>query len=785
MLHLQKKYIYIYSFLLFRFPEFTQGLWNNIRVDGAAIRYAYVNNVEDYFDDGNKDVDDIQEDEGSDGDAVIAPGRRTRREVDSSDLYKSLETIRQSSPAMPHNFNALEFIKKHKLRNVPINDLNVIFIELFKPVNANMSIPNIKNQVDKSHKEILPSELTKPINLSNDRKKRSATLDRDNNDKDEEIKTYKKIAQLLELWDRQLKIDLIRASIYNFTENSNGPDHSIGKLPAFVSQNMIPSSATTGFLSHFFNVVKKDIESFSLLNKIKSIFGSNSYSFPKNRQHPGGPTPPPSPPHSPPPTPPQTPPRSTEITSDTQLERERKNELYSIHLLDDQTKKHSLHLKYDHDGGNTKTIRKKRCLWEDSSSAEHSESHFSSFKKFNQRIHDKTMDLVEKLKQRHDSFHNDQIHNQQNEPVKTEDTSNTPDIESTSNFSDNQVPTPSPPSQLPVIPDSDKIISFLESLTNESVFNTNPPTLRHRRSTDNLADNSGVNESKPDQDNTPAEDMDDFNHTMSAEQIEIEKTLKKEAILERERSEKFIDWLTNFRNKKMEFYRKRFSLDEKLKEVDFEKHQEMRPLPTVVDYLLAAGFIGIPYNQAINKWRAVEREHRMWLAQVEYIAYPGNNHPNIVLEDFDSTYDGIEFDFDPWHPEGTAKDPTAYLTYTTPSGVKISARQSRLSVWESKQKSFDNVENQPSDKDKFQQVFDAIPKYFPIPGDNVEEKSTHQRRPRNVAKSNQPQQMEAEKFAWRCVQPVKNEPQSEIGSKFLTYGGKMVEKNGSSYDKPQ
>eukprot|EP00102_Acyrthosiphon_pisum_P024260 XP_016661470.1 PREDICTED: uncharacterized protein LOC100574652 [Acyrthosiphon pisum] len=196
------------------------------------------------------------------------------------------------------------------------------------------------------------------------------------------------------------------------------------------------------------------------------------------------------------------------------------------------------------------------------------------------------------------------------------------------------------------------------------------------------------------------------------------------------------------------------------------------PVTASVKYLKNAEARGVPYKQALLDWRAMERTYRQRIAESLYTAFPGQNHPDIIMRDFDQTYDGIEYDFDPMHPEGTADDPIAYRALTLPNGYQIEPRLSRRTMFEQKQSS-DSQESTTA--------------FRPIQVVNMDDRtdqentqSLNQRRRRSSIQQNQ-QQHETTSFTWRCEMAVDNDvkqlPQFENGAKFLTYGGRVVENN--------
>jgi len=188
----------------------------------------------------------------------------------------------------------------------------------------------------------------------------------------------------------------------------------------------------------------------------------------------------------------------------------------------------------------------------------------------------------------------------------------------------------------------------------------------------------------------------------------------------------------------------------------------------LVRYLKYAGAHGVPYKQALLNWRNMERTYRQRIAEILYSAFPGQTHPDIIMRDFDQTYDGIEYDFDPMHPEGTADDPIAYQALTLPGGYQQEPRLSRRTTFEQK-------------RSESATAFGPI--HFVNMDDRTDQGNTqnlNQRRRRSSAQQNQ-QQHATTTFTWRCEMAVDNDvkqlPQFENGAKFLTYGGRVVENN--------
>ncbi|KAL4126877.1 hypothetical protein QTP88_011077 [Uroleucon formosanum] len=211
------------------------------------------------------------------------------------------------------------------------------------------------------------------------------------------------------------------------------------------------------------------------------------------------------------------------------------------------------------------------------------------------------------------------------------------------------------------------------------------------------------------------------------------------------------------------------------KDKEYEVIPENTKVPPAVRYLKHAESQGIPYIQALFNWRSMERAYRQRIAEVAYSAYPGQIHPDIVMGDFDQTYDGIEYDFNPWYPEGTMDDPTAYRALTLPGGYKLEPRLSRRPTFEQEHSSDD-----PESATVFSPIRVADINYST---DQENTSSLNKRMRRSSTQLNQQQHARAS-FTWRCEMAVDNDvkqlPQPENGAKFLTYGGRVVENNEMS-----
>ena len=210
-------------------------------------------------------------------------------------------------------------------------------------------------------------------------------------------------------------------------------------------------------------------------------------------------------------------------------------------------------------------------------------------------------------------------------------------------------------------------------------------------------------------------------------------------------------------------------LNENIKDDEYAVFPENITVPSPIKYFETAQKHGFPYNETLIKWLNLERANRLHEAHIDFLAYPGQNHPDTVMRDFDQTFDGIEYDFDPMYPEGTAEDPTAYRALTLPGGYRLEPRLSRRTAFE-KKKLRDASESPTVVKD---QENDTCIEYR-VP-------SIEYRRMRRSSPQQNQQQCETTKFTWRCMMPVENdETQAQClktGAKFLTYGGRIVNKN--------
>jgi len=213
---------------------------------------------------------------------------------------------------------------------------------------------------------------------------------------------------------------------------------------------------------------------------------------------------------------------------------------------------------------------------------------------------------------------------------------------------------------------------------------------------------------------------------------------------------------------------------EKNSKNEYEVFPEDEPVPPPIKYLQFSEIQGIPYEEALMNWRSLERAYRQKVAEVAYNTYPGENHPDIIMRDFDQTFDGIEYDFNPLYPEGTDDDPTAYRALTLPGGYHMKPRLSRRTMYE--QKRLHNSSD--SAVVVGYQVLHSNSSNNRTNQENTP--SLNQRMKRSSTQQNR-QQRATTTFSWRCEMPVDNDEkylqQPENGAKFLTYGGRIVENN--------
>lgn len=183
-----------------------------------------------------------------------------------------------------------------------------------------------------------------------------------------------------------------------------------------------------------------------------------------------------------------------------------------------------------------------------------------------------------------------------------------------------------------------------------------------------------------------------------------------------------------------------------------------RPVPTALEYIKQARARNISMGTAALQWRSMKRAQLVRKLNQTYSGLPGQIHPDDALKDFDLTFEDINLEFNPLHPEGTMDDHTAYQVRTLPGGIRIPARQSRFDTY-----------------------FDSLGDYsFPIQKYGVfgNEKN---RKSRSTLQIDQ-KQKNITKFTWRCTMPVEDTqaqyPNQERGMKFLVWGGEV--KNGTT-----
>lgn len=663
-----------------------------------------------------------QGDDGADGDAEINTRRRTRRESDM--LMETLESIDNSKSSFPLDFDVTEFIKERNLSDIPIDNLDAIIINLLKSTDDTES--------NKS-KDLIPSIL-----LSDDKLDQSATPSAQDDEDSEvdKVETFRKIARMERLWDEQLRNDIQRAfetfDYYGFPERIHHTADYVLNRPS-AQGDPAPGG----------NLNRPILEAW---NSFKSLFGF------ANRANPIFP---PTPPASPPPTPPNTPPRPTSaVTNDLKIETEIGG------LLDGQTNKQNNYVVYNTDGDKLEPInRQKRCLWgNDQSSTTRAPGELHDVNR------DKNMDTIEKFNREHDRLHLDSLPKNKNENipiivVAQKSYKNAYYSEKSTTYEPgalermlNKIGTlmkgkKPPPAQLEVERRRPAVPAYT------LVFNDDV-TGRQKRSTEDY----------------------DYNEQMAAEYREMEEMVKLAPIIAEETAEKFKSWWTDFRNHMLDYYRTEYGLTDQLKEVNYHKYPEMRPMPSAVEFLDKAKSLKVPYEKALIQWRTLEREHRMWLANLEFVAFPGQNHPDVSLGDFDHTYEDIELEFDPRYPEGTAEDPTLYRVYTVPGGgPRIDARLTRRAAWERKRQQMSGRPPRPD-------YMDGLP-LPPSPFDMLRSR----RGKRGVNEQPSPQTAEPQQYAWRCVQSVQDTGDSEtIGVKFLTMGGRIYDEDaGPAASNPQ
>ncbi|XP_026821546.1 uncharacterized protein LOC113559949 isoform X2 [Rhopalosiphum maidis] len=127
------------------------------------------------------------------------------------------------------------------------------------------------------------------------------------------------------------------------------------------------------------------------------------------------------------------------------------------------------------------------------------------------------------------------------------------------------------------------------------------------------------------------------------------------------------------------------------------------------------------------------------------------------------------------YPEGTVEDQTDYRALNLPGGYRIESRLSRPTMFEKKQ--LDPISESATADSHFQ---------------NIQSNSINGQR--NILKVNKrmrrsstqhsQQQRATTKFTWRCIMPVDNDEKQlnshQVGAKFLTYGGRIMEKTAEN-----
>lgn len=257
----------------------------------------------------------------------------------------------------------------------------------------------------------------------------------------------------------------------------------------------------------------------------------------------------------------------------------------------------------------------------------------------------------------------------------------------------------------------------------------------------------------------------DLDEESKSRNYEEEAALKKIKVIEE--VSKLIRWGNVIRALPYISHRRYDQSNRDIKENEHELFPDtsMTSVPSPAKYLEFAKIFGIPYKEAVLKWRSLERKHRQEEAEADYAVYPGQNHPDIVMRDFDQTFDGIEYDFNPLYPEGTDEDPTAYRALTLPGGYRLEPRLSRRTKFEGKQ--FGSASESTTTDSNF--------KYIQSNFINDQEYTlkTNKRMRRSPTQHNQ-QQNATTKYTWRCIMPVNNDEKHqnlEAGAKFLINGG--------------
>lgn len=638
------------------------------------IRYVYAYYADDFDNEGINGDSEGQGDDGADGDAELKPRRRIRRESEDP-LMETLASIADSRQSMPVGFNVTEFILKHNVSDIPLEGLDSVVMNMFKPAATSTAGPE---KID----------LLIPYDADSTGNDDDVVDDTENEAETDRVEVYKKIVAMQRLWDETLRTDARRA--FDLFTNYGFPGPSIG-----------------GGRADDYDGEQTDTAMHETWDSFKSLF---EFGKPTEEQPIFPPTPPGTPP---PPTPPNTPPRPSSA-DDRSLDG------------------HDVPAKRNDDELGP-VDRKKRCFGSGGSSTTTSVP--GDLHEINR---DKNMDTIEKFNREHDPLHLDTLLPSGNANNARGDKGGDKPSLSGANA---KTPSTREPSVV------DKLLNEIKRLLAKI---TEPAKVEHKRRPVPAAGGRGYATTNrnvaADRQKRAAEDDDNDYHDPTY--YMIERAVKLAPVIEEEAEKNLKNWYTIFRNHMMAYYSKKYQLARRLKEVQYHKYPEMRPVPTVLEFLGKAKALGLPYKMALLMWRRLEREHRAWLAELEYVTFPGQNHPAVYLADFDHTYEDIEMDFDPWHPEGTDNDPTAYLVYTAPGGgPRIGSRMTRRDVWAIK-KNLGGLGMLPADLSvRAKRDADTIP----------------------LQQGAGPQ-----KFAWRCVQPV-DEYSAAAGDKYLTLGGRYYD----------
>lgn len=469
---------------------------------------------------------------------------------------------------------------------------------------------------------------------------------------------------------------------------------------------------------------------------------------PNNRgygSHPTGPTPPPSPPPTPPNTPPRKPLPSIEKTKNV------KKYLSEFHDEVSKASKNPTHLK------NVLNNRKKRSnSINDDSMTSHLQTPLllvssleDTIKKYNSLDEHKVQQKQEKSFRFFEHIYGDgnhdltmmtpyQTHKQE---IALMDSQNKKPIEVT--HENNNVEQPWFSYQ------KDTFYNILAKDNKPSFVIKNMNKNRNKRSVDEIQKS----------DYTSEYDYDDE-----------EAVLEQIRIAEEEKKKIFEKWWPEFQENAMIEYKNRWRLAKGIEEENYDKYPERKPVPSPIDYLQLSEKNGVPYKEAVIQWREMERTHRMWRAEVEYLVYPYRNSPDVVMNDFDMTYKDIEYDFNPQYPEGTSKDPTAYRVQTLPGGYRLTARQSRRNAWNERQLRAASKKTVISNRYKKRFITSGTKKKF-LDKDNLKG-SREKRSYDDEFLKHHP----LSRFTWHCILSVDSDSSQtqDVGLKFLTVGGEMI-----------